>query len=138
MKKTKRVAFSWDQTYKSELPNIEREILGWGERDNTISNGELFFLCVALGFSSDTTRPVPPRKSDSVRLEALSLDERAMLKVVAMSNSDLADDLLDEDLLYDRIEEYAAGGLMILAEAIQKEKNFKKWLSIQLLDFVKA
>ena len=138
MKKTKRVAFSWDEKYKPELPNIEREILGWGERDNTITNGELFLLCVAVGFSSDTTRPVPARKSDSVRLEALSLDEKAMLKIVAISNSDSADDLLDEDLLFDRIEEYAAGGLMLLVEAIQKEKNFKNWLRIKLLDFVKA
>ncbi len=137
MKKTKRVAFSWDQEFKPVIPEIEREILGWGERDNSVTNAELFLLCVAMGFATDTTRPVPPRKSDSVRLEALSLDSISMLKLVAMSNSENPEDLVDEDLLYDHIEGLAAGGLMLLADALQKEKNFKSWLLGKLLDFTR-
>jgi hypothetical protein len=135
MKKTKRTAFTWDQEYKAEIPNIRREILGWGDKDNTITNGELFFLCVAMGFSNDTRRPVPARTSDSVRLEDLSADSESMLKIVAISDSETPEDLIDEDLLFDRIESFAAGGLMLLADAVQKEKNFKDWLLNQLLTF---
>ncbi len=138
MKKSKRVAFSWDQEYKPALTDIESEIMGWGEKDNTVSNGELFFLCVAMGFATGTTRPVPARKSDSVRFEAISLESISMLKVVAISNSENPEELIDEDLLFDRIEEYAAGGLMLLADAVQKEKNFKGWLLNKLVVFSKA
>jgi hypothetical protein len=138
MKKTKRVAFTWDSVYKPEIPNIEREIQGWGEGVNAIKNGELFLLCVAIGFSTDTKRPVPARKSDSVRMDALSVESLSMLKMVAISNSESPEDLLDEDMLYDRVEEYAAGGLMLLADAVQKEKNFSDWLRNKLLDFVQA
>ena len=137
MKKTKRTGFTWDQEHKSRIPDIEREIMGWGERENTITNAELFTLCVAVGFATGTERPVPPRRTDSARLDAVGLEALAMLKVVAMAHSDNTEDLMDEDLLYDRIESYAAGGLMLLGDAVAKNKNFKDWLRSQLVDFVK-
>lgn len=137
MKKTKRTGFTWDQEYKSHIPDIEREIIGWGERENTITNADLFILCVAVGFSTGTERPVPPRKTDSARLDAVGFESLAMLKVVAMAKSDNTEDLMDEDLLFDRIESYAAGGLMLLADAVAKNKNFKDWLRGKLVDFIK-
>jgi hypothetical protein len=137
MKKTKRTGFTWDQEYKSHIPDIEREISGWGERENTITNADLFMLCVAVGFATGTERPVPPRRTDSARLDAVGLESLAMLKVVAMAKSDNTEDLMDEDLLFDRIESYAAGGLMLLADAVAKNKNFKDWLRGKLLDFIR-
>lgn len=137
MRKTKRTGFTWDQDYKNRIPDIEREIAGWGERETSITNADLFLLCVAVGFATGTQRPVPPRKTDSARMDAVGLETLALLKVVAMANSDSTEDLLDEDLLFDRVESYAAGGLMLLADAVDKNKNFKDWLRGKLFDFGK-
>jgi hypothetical protein len=40
--------------------------------------------------------------------------------------------LQDEDAVYDIVEQYAAGGLMILANEIAQQKDFGGWLSAKL------
>jgi hypothetical protein len=97
-----------------------------------VDNKEVFMLCLAIGFEAGLKRPVPPRRTDAVRLSYLKDEDLALFRSIALSDSQNPDVLLNEDSVYDIVEQYAAGGLMILAEKIQKDANFADWLTQKL------
>jgi hypothetical protein len=56
----------------------------------------------------------------------------AIFKAIAISDSGSYLILQDEDAVYDIIEQYAAGGLMILANEMKNQGDFSGWLSSKL------
>jgi hypothetical protein len=134
MIRTKRRGFSWDAEYKEYVAKI-RDVLK--ENGNVeMGNKELFFLCVAVGVKEKVTRPVPARKTDSARLEDLRPEDFALLKSFVVSQKKDADLLLEEDKLYDVIEEYAAGGLAFLASSYDRSPDFRDDLITDFYHFV--
>lgn len=133
MKKTKRVGFSWDQDFKHVVYEIKRDLIGYGsDNGGEPSSTELFLLFMSFGFRENYKRPKPASKSDGPRLEYIKDDQKALIKSIALAEADDSDLLLDEDALYDIAEEYAAGGLALLASAREKP-NFQAWLKSELL-----
>ena len=137
MNKSRRQGFSWDQEYKPTVDILRSELKGWGHRGDDPSSAELFLLCLALGFSTGTLRDVPPRKTDGPRLDYFQPEQMALIKALALSEADNAELLIDEDRVYDIVERYAAGGLMLLAQASEAQPNFKEWLRGKLLEYSK-
>jgi hypothetical protein len=132
--KTKRRGFSWDVEYKDYVAKI-RDVLK--ENGNVeMGNKELFFLCVAVGVKEKVTRPVPTRKTDSARLEDLRPEDFALLKSLVLAQKADADLLLEEDKLYDVIEEYGAGGLSFLASMFDRSPDFRSDLIAEFYRFV--
>ena len=56
----------------------------------------------------------------------------AVIKSIAIADTKGYLVLQDEDAVYDIVEQYAAGGLMILANEIAQQKDFGGWLSAKL------
>jgi len=131
IKRTHRVAMTWNQDLKdSALPDLKEhvdEIHG-----KNASSKQLFFLCMAMGIQRDFMGEVPPRKSDSVRLEYLDEKDFALLKTVALAYKKDISILLDEDAAYDIAERFASGGLAIFADEMKSQLNFRVWLITQL------
>tara|TARA_B110000503_G_scaffold91449_1_gene138034 strand:- start:218 stop:664 length:447 start_codon:yes stop_codon:yes gene_type:complete len=135
MNKSKRVAFTWDQEYKSPYVDLIREALsGFGEKTE-LSNTELFVLFMTVGFEAGVRREVRTSKSDAARLEYITESQKAMIKAVGLSQADSAESLLDEDEIYKVSEEFAAGGLFILAKEYDNQPDFAKWLKLKLSNF---
>jgi hypothetical protein len=109
-KKSKRLALSWDQEYKPNLENL-KYWLDKNSEKNKVNNLDIFMLCLGIGLESKEKREVPPRKSDAVRLEYLKESTFAILKAVALMDSQEPMVLLDEDKIFDIAEQYAASGL---------------------------
>ena len=85
IRRTRRVAMSWNQELKeSALPDLKAhvDVLN-GE---SVSSKQLFFLCMGMGIQRDFMGEIPPRKSDSVRLEYLDEKDFALLKTVALAH----------------------------------------------------
>jgi hypothetical protein len=99
---------------------------------NRISNLDLFMVCLGIGFDAKQKRPTPPRRTDAVRLADIKENTLAIWQAIAIAESGDAKVLLDEDLVFDIIEQYAAGGLMILASEMTNQRDFPGWLSAKL------
>jgi hypothetical protein len=131
IRRTRRVAMSWNQELKeSALPDLKAhvDVLN-GE---SVSSKQLFFLCMGMGIQRDFMGEIPPRKSDSVRLEYLDEKDFALLKTVALAYKKDFSILLDEDAAYDIAEQFASGGLQIFADEMKSQLNFSVWLISQL------
>jgi|LakMenEpi03Aug12_release.lakeMendotaPanAssembly.Ray.scaffolds.fasta_scaffold1394767_1 hypothetical protein len=131
IKKTKRLALSWDQDFKTNLGDLEFHLKKNTEK-NRISNLDLFMLCLGIGFEAKQKRPTPPRKTDAVRLADIKEKTIAIWQAIAVSDTGNPEVLLDEDLVFDIIEQYAAGGLMILSVEMENRPDFAGWLSGKL------
>lgn len=125
--KTKRTALSWDQEFKPVVKDLQ-EYLERMTGANSVTNTELFMLCLAVGFEMNKTRPVPPKKSDAVRISYLKEPHLAIMKSVALTHSQDHMILMNEDQIYDVVEQYAAGGLEILAVEMKNQVNFQAYL----------
>ena len=125
--KTKRTALSWDQEFKPVVKDLE-EYLKRMTGENSVTNTELFMLCLAVGFEMNKTRPVPPTKSDAVRISYLKEPHLAVMRSVALTHSQDHMILMNEDQIYDVVEQYAAGGLEILAVEMKNQVNFPAYL----------
>ncbi len=132
IKKTKRLALSWDQEFKQPtLDDLEYHLKKSTEK-NRISNLELFMLCLGIGFEAKQKRPTPPRKTDAVRLADIKEKTLAIWQAIAVSDTESPEVLLDEDEVFDIIEQYAAAGLMILSVEMKNQPDFAGWLSRKL------
>lgn len=131
--KSKRMGFTWDQEYKYAVEELKTSLKGFGELKIEPTNLEIFLLCLAFGHSTGTTRAVPPRKTDGPRFEVFGQEHWALVKSVALAESDSSSILLHEDEAFDIVEGFAAGGLMLLAQALASEANFQAWIQSELL-----
>jgi hypothetical protein len=136
-KKSKRLALSWDQEYKPNLENL-KYWLDKNSEKNKVNNLDRFMLCLGIGLESKEKREVPPRKSDAVRLEYLKESTFAILKAVALMDSQEPMILLDEDKIFDIAEQYAASGLKILTLEMNSQNDFPSWLRQKLYKHAKA
>ncbi len=134
--KTKRTALSWDPEFKPIVKDLE-EYLERMTGANGVSNTDLFMLCLAVGFEMNKVREVPPRKSDAVRISYLKEPHLAIMKSVALSQTQNHLILMNEDKVYDIVEQFAAGGLEILAIQMQTQVNFETYLSKLLYESIK-
>jgi hypothetical protein len=136
--KSKRMGFTWDQEYKYAVDELKASLKGFGELKVEPSNLEIFLLCLAFGQSTGTRRAVPPRKTDGPRFEVLGPEHWALVKSVALAESESSSILLNEDEAFDIVEEFAAGGLMLLAQALASEANFQAWILSELLKWAET
>jgi len=83
------------------------------------------------------TRQVPPRKSDAVRISYLKEPHLAIMKSVALSHTQDHLILMNEDKVYDIVEQYAAGGLEVLAMQMDNQINFEAYLAKTLYESLK-
>jgi hypothetical protein len=131
IKKSRRLALSWDQEYKPSLVDL-KFWLDKNSEKNKVNNLDMFMLCLGIGLESKEKRDIPPKKSDAVRLEYLKESTFALMKTIALFDSQDPLVLLDEDKIYDIAEQYAAAGLKILTLEMKTQNDFPSWLRQKL------
>jgi hypothetical protein len=89
-------------------------------------------LCLGIGYEAKQKRPTPPRKTDAIRLESIKEQTMATWRAIALADSGDPTILMDEDRVFDIIEQYAAAGLMILSIEMKERADFAGWLSVKL------
>jgi len=130
-KKTKRLALSWDQEFKDNRNDILYHLKKNTEKDR-VSSLDLFMLCLGIGFEAKQKRPTPPRKTDAIRLETIKEQTLATWRAIALADTEDPTVLMDEDRVFDIVEQYAAAGLMILSIELKERADFAGWLSAKL------
>ena len=128
-KPTHRTGFTWDREFEVRLKDLEDQLIRLVGSKNAIGNKEVFMLCLAVGYHFQKTRPRPPRATDAVRMSAVTPQEFAVMKTIALAQTKDYTILLDEDRVYDIIEEYAAGGLELLVTQMDSGIDFQNFLT---------
>ena len=137
VKVSKRSALTWDPDFRLRVKDIEEHLERLTKGGVKIANKTSFMLCLAVGFELKKTRPRPPRRSDAVVLSYLNDQDKALMSSIALAHSRDHTVLLDEDKVYDIIEEYAAGGLEVLVTQMEKGADFSNYLTKLLFTSLK-
>lgn len=126
---SKRSALTWDPLFRPRVKDLEEYIKRFTKGEVVISNKIIFMLALAVGYSNNKTRERPPRRSDAVILSYLNDQDIALMTSIALSHSKDHNILLDQDKIFDIVEEYAAGGLEILVTQMDASPDFNNYLT---------
>ena len=128
--KSKRVALSWNQEFKSRLVDLE----GYIKKINgglTPTNLELFMFCLGYGFQNNAKSVLPPKISDAVRIEYIK-EEINFMRIVALASCSDESVLIDNEKIYDEVEKFAGGGLALLVYQMDNNHDFLGYILTNL------
>lgn len=127
MKKTTRTVAAFDESQLAVILELRKAFAGDDKKE--ISNKELFMIALGVGFNSRNRLTNFKRSNTGVRIEYFERDSDALTMLaglqVAITND--ANSLLQIEELYDLAEQYAGGGIAILANALETERDFNEW-----------
>jgi hypothetical protein len=117
-------AFSWSKSAAEFAPRINAELAPEGTR--TLGNGPLFWLCMTVGFV-EGKRGKPSTDQDVGRVpEILTPEASAAAHAIALEVLGIQS-WNDENEVLSLAEEFAAGGLEILAS--QLDNGVREWVA---------
>ena len=98
-------------------------------------NKEVFIMAMIMGLKQGS-RISFQTKQEFVREEYLNDDERILIRAIAVAEEKTLSVLLDMTKVYQIAEEYAAGGIKILKEAVftQRHGSYIKRLESELIE----
>lgn len=128
IEKTKRTSLTWNPEFKETVSDL-KDILKVKTGQASFSNLEIFMLCMAYGFEQQKKNPTPPRASDVVNVTYVKDLDLAEMRAIAMTETAGVEVLNSEDEVFNIAEQYASGGLELLAKRIQSEPDFGGWLA---------
>lgn len=82
---------------------------------------------MAVGFSAKNKVDVLQKSNTGVRMEYFKPEDNVLFTSLQIAEHDNPESLLQIEQLYDLAECYAAGGVGILYEALETNKNFDEW-----------
>ena len=135
---SKRSALTWDPDFRPRVKDLEEKLEAFTKSGINITNKTVFMLCLAVGFEMNKTRQRPPRRSDAVVLSYFNDQDKALMCSIALATTKDHTVLLDEDKVYDIIEEYAAGGLEVLVTQMETGPDFINYLTKLLFGSLRA
>ena len=123
----------------SKIDRISIQEKDWGkyeeirEREESPLKGSqnkiLYLLALSLGFKYDMKSDELKNKKGFVRLDTLSEKDKALIKVLAIEESDTLEVLDDKAQVYKIADKYATGGVGLLYEGVfsnEPGEYFKK------------
>ncbi len=117
-------AFSWSKAVAELAPRINAELAPEGTR--TLGNGPLFWLCMTIGFN-EGKRGKPGSALDVGRVpEILNPEFRAAAYAIALEVGGI-ESWRDDDEVLRLAEEFAAGGLEVLASRM--DDGVREWVA---------
>lgn len=91
-----------------------------------IANKQAFFIAMGWGFSHNTRPETFKRSNTGVRLEYLKGPDEALLTSVHLAETDDPEALTNIEQRLDLAEQYAEGGLLLLAELMDEPGEFSR------------
>lgn len=125
MKKTTRTFAAFDERQLDSIAALKKAFAGDDKKE--ISNKELFMMGLGVGFNSKNKISDFKKSNTGVRIEYFKDEDNTLFAALQVATTDNSNSLLDIEDLYDQAEKYAAGGIAILANALQTERNFEEW-----------
>jgi hypothetical protein len=126
VKRTSRTALSFKEDQMDVINELKKALAGSDQK--ILSSRELFLLGMAYGFSSRNKISGWKRLNNGVRLEYMQPKDETLLTAVSVAEHGDPKCLRDIEAVFDLAEDYAAGGIALLAAALRSERNFHAWI----------
>jgi hypothetical protein len=134
---SRRTALSWDKQYKDRVDDLRKNLSQ--DLNQSLTNRELFLICLAYGwYAKDMSPKVPPRQSDSARLDTLKSGDWALFNAIAMRHAKSFDVLHSKDEVLDIVESYASGGLKLLSAQLDAKPDLFLQISSDVWPLVES
>ncbi len=125
MKKSTRTLLAFDENQLESIAKLRLAFAGDDKQD--ISNKALMMIALGIGFNAQNKLNDFKRSNTGVRMEFMNAEDNALFAAVQVHETKVSASLLDIEELYNLCEKYAAGGIALLAEALETERNFHDW-----------
>lgn len=127
MKKTARTILAFDDR-QLEFVNKLKEAFAAGAEE-PISNKEMFLIAAGVGFHSKNKLNDFKRSGTGVRIQYFQPEDNVLFAALQIAETGESDSLLAIEDLYDLAELYAGGGISILWNHFQQERDFAVWFA---------
>jgi hypothetical protein len=130
MKKTTRTALSFKEDQMPSINELKKALAIDGPKE--LSSREIFLLAMAYGYSAKNKVRGWKRNNNGPRLEYMQPRDETLIAALSISEHDNPSCLRETEAVYDLAEDYAAGGIVLFATALSKERNFHSWIEAEV------
>ena len=103
-----------------------------GELLGKLTNRDQFLLALSWGFQSGTNVEDFKRSGNGVRVDYLKDEDRALISAIHLAETCEPESLSDVDAGFTLAEQYAEGGILLLAQVMEEHGDFSRKLSGQV------
>jgi hypothetical protein len=132
MKPTKRTFLAFDERQLKQIETLQESLTAMAQEAKVISNKDFFLIAMGVGFAAKNPLHDMKRSNNGVRIQYLLPDDNVLLASLQAAETNDPSSLLQIEELYDLAERYAAGGIAILWERHQSERDFAEWFASYL------
>jgi hypothetical protein len=132
VKKSTRTILHFDEDRMEQIKTLRSAFSP--ETDKDISNREFFLIACTYGFSKSNLNEYVRTKNQGVRMEYFNESDDALFLAIASATFGEDAELLDAEAIYDLAEQYASGGVILLNEAYNRERNFLDWFQAEVFE----
>lgn len=130
MKRTSRTALSFHEEQMDVINELKKELAAEGQKP--LSSREIFLLGMSYGFSAQNKITGWKRTNNGVRLEYMQPKDETLIAALSLAEHGNTTCLREFEETYDLAEDYCAGGIALLGNALKNERNFHSWIEGQV------
>jgi hypothetical protein len=133
MKPTKRTVLAFDERQLKQIEQLQETLTSIAQEAKVISNKDFFLIAMGVGFAAKNSVQDLKRSNNGVRIQYLLPADNVLLASLQSAETRNPASLLEIEELYDLAERYAAGGVAILWDHHQSERDFGEWFASFLM-----
>ena len=103
-----------------------------GEKLGKIANRDQFMIAMCWGFRNGTKAQDFKRSNTGLRIEYMKPEDEAILAAIQYHEAGDTDHLADEEGRYMLAEQFAEGGIMLLADMMDQAGDFNQALAAEI------
>ena len=134
MKKTTRTVLAFDDRQLEYIRQLRKAFASIAGEQGELSNKEMFLIAMGVGFYAKTKVPDFKRSNTGPRIEYFNDLDNVLFASLQIAETDDSKSLLEIEELYNLAEMYAAGGVSILWDHLQNERDFGFWFAVFMQD----
>lgn len=129
MKKTTRTLLAFDDGQVDYVRQLRKAFASVAGEQSDLSNKDMFLIAMGVGFYAKTKKTDFKRSNTGPRIEYFNEQDNVLFAALQVTETNEAKSLLEIEDLYNLAELYAAGGVSILWNHLQNERDFGFWFA---------
>lgn len=129
MKKTGRTILAFDDRQLDYIKQLRKVFASMAGEQADLTNKDMFLIAMGVGFHAKHNLPEFKRSNTGVRIQYFNAEDNVLFAALQIAETDDPKSLLNIEELYNLAELYAGGGVAILWDYLQKERDFGEWFA---------
>lgn len=129
MKTSKRTYLVFGEKNLDHYKQLGRELGGLGKE---LMNRDVFLIAMSWGYRYGTKVDEFKKSATGVRLEFLKDEDLALMAAVQLKTTGDPESLKDVEQRFDLAEQYAEGGILLLAKMMEEPGDFAKTFAAEI------